>query len=98
MDLAKSLFTPSSEHEGYSGGKEGVAAPNADTLSEDEEQVFTDDSKAGTPIHAGQGTAGKIPTPGGPFSALTPSMWPSTILTELNTSSDDDPNQQPDYR
>ncbi|CAG5089087.1 Similar to sgsm3: Small G protein signaling modulator 3 homolog (Xenopus laevis), partial [Cotesia congregata] len=36
------------------------------------------------------------PVPGGPFSALTPSMWPQDILAKLNQP--EDPNSQPDYR
>lgn len=36
------------------------------------------------------------PIPGGPFSALTPSMWPQDILAKL--SQPEDPNSQPDYR
>ena len=36
------------------------------------------------------------PAPGGPFSALTPSMWPQDILAKLNQP--DDPNSQPEYR
>lgn len=39
-----------------------------------------------------------IPTPGGPFSALTPSMWPQDILVKLGQLDKDDPNSQPDYR
>ena len=40
---------------------------------------------------------GPAPSPGGPFSALTPSMWPQDILSKLNQQSDD-PNSQPEYR
>ena len=40
---------------------------------------------------------GVSPSPGGPFSALTPSMWPQDILSKL-TQQPDDPNSQPDYR
>jgi hypothetical protein len=40
---------------------------------------------------------GVTPTPGGPFSALTPSMWPQDILTKLGQQPDD-PNSQPEYR
>lgn len=44
------------------------------------------------------GLCGEIlsPAPGGPFSALTPSMWPQDILAKLNQP--DDPNSQPEYR
>jgi hypothetical protein len=37
------------------------------------------------------------PSPGGPFSALTPSMWPQDIMAKL-TVIPDDPNSQPEYR
>lgn len=40
---------------------------------------------------------GPAPVPGGPFSALTPSMWPQDILLKLGQQSDD-PNSQPEYR
>lgn len=39
---------------------------------------------------------GLVPSPGGPFSALIPSMWPQDILMKLGQP--DDPNYQPDYR
>jgi small G protein signaling modulator 3 len=39
---------------------------------------------------------GMAPTPGGPFSALTPSMWPQELLSQLGQP--EDPNSQPDYR
>lgn len=38
------------------------------------------------------------PSPGGPFSALTPSMWPQDILLRLGQPEEDGPNDQPDYR
>lgn len=41
------------------------------------------------------------PNPGGPFSALTPSMWPQEILAKLGGESElavAGPNDQPDYR
>lgn len=37
------------------------------------------------------------PSPGGPFSALTSSMWPQDIMAKLTVISDD-PNSQPEYR
>lgn len=37
------------------------------------------------------------PTPGGPFSALTPSMWPQEIMAKQSREQDD-PNSQPEYR
>lgn len=36
---------------------------------------------------------------GGPFSAVTSSMWPQDILVKLSEQDDNsDPNHQPDYR
>ncbi|XP_046658529.1 small G protein signaling modulator 3 homolog isoform X3 [Homalodisca vitripennis] len=63
-------------------------------VSDDEETNRTD--LEGT---EGMGLAveGMSPTPGGPFSALTPSMWPQDILSKLGQLPDD-PNSQPDYR
>lgn len=65
-------------------------------LSEDEGETDTS--------YLGEGTEGLsikadsvTPTPGGPFSALTPSMWPQDILTKLGQQPDD-PNSQPEYR
>lgn len=37
------------------------------------------------------------PSPGGPFSALTSSMWPQDIMAKLSVVPDD-PNSQPEYR
>lgn len=37
------------------------------------------------------------PTPGGPFSALTPSMWPQEIMAKQSREQED-PNSQPEYR
>lgn len=37
------------------------------------------------------------PSPGGPFSALTSSMWPQDIMAKL-TVVPEDPNSQPEYR
>jgi hypothetical protein len=46
---------------------------------------------------------GQIPpvliNPGGPFSALIPSMVPQDILVKLNSTKDtEDPNEQPEFR
>lgn len=44
---------------------------------------------------------GLRPSPGGPFSALTPSMWPQELLAKLGGESElaaAGPNDQPDYR
>lgn len=39
---------------------------------------------------------GAVPNPGGPFSALTPSMWPQDIIAKQTIL--DDPNSQPEYQ
>lgn len=46
----------------------------------------------------GSGLGNEIlsPAPGGPFSALTSSMWPQDILAKLNQP--DESNVQPEYR
>jgi hypothetical protein len=65
-------------------------------LSEDEGDADLSclgDSTDGVSIKAD----GVTPTPGGPFSALTPSMWPQDILSKLGQQPDD-PNSQPEYR
>ncbi|XP_046658527.1 small G protein signaling modulator 3 homolog isoform X1 [Homalodisca vitripennis] len=92
MDVAKSLFG-SRAHEGYAG-KENYNDKVETAVSDDEETNRTD--LEGT---EGMGLAveGMSPTPGGPFSALTPSMWPQDILSKLGQLPDD-PNSQPDYR
>lgn len=41
---------------------------------------------------------GLRPNPGGPFSALTPSMWPQEILAKPESDNGSGPNDQPDYR
>ena len=54
-----------------------------ETLSEDEDDVMqrTSDSVS---VSATYGSASEFtPTPGGPFSALTPSMWPQDIMVKL---------------
>lgn len=38
-----------------------------------------------------------VPSPGGPFSALTSSMWPQDIMAKQSIVPDD-PNAQPEYR
>lgn len=37
------------------------------------------------------------PSPGGPFSALIPSMWPQDVMAKLCVVPED-PNSQPEYR
>ena len=58
-----------------------------ETLSEDEDEVhmtFGDGlSVSATPSYTNDGSE-FTPTPGGPFSALTPSMWPQDILHRLS--------------
>lgn len=50
-------------------------------------------------IRVSGGTGSTEPSVGGPFSAITPSMWPQDILTRLSQQvTHQDPNHQPDYR
>ncbi|XP_076386209.1 small G protein signaling modulator 3 homolog isoform X3 [Megachile rotundata] len=84
MNIAKSLFNVR-DHEGYVGREDHNKKLEA-AISEDEFEVEI------------AGLCGEIlsPAPGGPFFALTPSMWPQDILAKLNQP--DDPNSQPEYR
>jgi hypothetical protein len=94
MDIAKSLFG-NRPHEGYAG-KEDYNDKVDTALSEDEGEAdisYLGEASEGLSIKAD----GATPTPGGPFSALTPSMWPQDILVRLGQQPDD-PNSQPEYR
>jgi hypothetical protein len=59
-----------------------------ETLSEDEEDdIIVGASGEGVSITAmpfGNSNTNFTPTPGGPFSALTPSMWPQDIISRIN--------------
>ena len=59
----------------------------AETLSEDEDYAPEAEgdsiSIAALPDYTECGSD-FIPTPGGPFSALTPSMWPQDIFSRLS--------------
>ncbi|XP_063979790.1 small G protein signaling modulator 3 homolog [Diachasmimorpha longicaudata] len=84
MDIAKSLFNVR-DHEGYVGKDDynkKLEALGSEDDCETDVNGFCDDVIS--------------PIPGGPFSALTPSMWPQDILAKL--SQPEDPNSQPDYR
>ncbi|KAL7288961.1 hypothetical protein TKK_0016922 [Trichogramma kaykai] len=78
MDIAKSLFS-ARDHEGYVGKEEHEKSVKA--AASDEE---TDD--------AAGGSNGEVlsPAPGGPFSALIPSMWPQDILAKLKENDTSD--------
>lgn len=94
MDVAKSLFG-SRTHEGYAGKKDYNDKVETAVSDEDEGErtdICLDDSEG-----LGLAADGHSPTPGGPFSALTPSMWPQDILSKLGQLPDD-PNSQPEYR
>lgn len=67
--------------------------------AEDEDGEYPLDVPEGISISGdGHLPAGLI-TPGGPFSALIPSMVPQEILLKLNNAKEsEDPNEQPEYR
>ncbi|XP_011310920.1 small G protein signaling modulator 3 homolog [Fopius arisanus] len=83
MDIAKSLFNMR-VHEGYVGKDDYNKKLEAGSDDDCDTDIngFCEDVIC--------------PIPGGPFSALTASMWPQDILAKL--SQPDDPNSQPDYR
>ncbi|XP_076448737.1 small G protein signaling modulator 3-like isoform X2 [Babylonia areolata] len=72
-----------------------------DTLSEDEDDdIIMSGSGEGVSVSAMptvNSATNFTPTPGGPFSALTPSMWPQDIISRINHPPED-PNGQLDYR
>lgn len=84
MDITKSFFNLR-DHEGYVG-KEDHNKKLEITLFDDKGEV--EDTGLCEGILS--------PIPGGPFSALTPSMWPQDILVKLNQP--EDSNSQPEYR
>lgn len=97
MDLALSLFGNHST-EGYISGKD-IALNSQVACAEDDDGEFNIDVSEGITISGeGQIPPGLI-NPGGPFSALIPSMVPQEILVKLNnTKETEDPNEQPEFR
>ncbi|EDW15678.1 small G protein signaling modulator 3 homolog [Drosophila mojavensis] len=92
MDMARSIF--GRDHEGYVGREEHTR--KMQTLS-------SDDDVGELPVMMEELSVadGLRPSPGGPFSALTPSMWPQELLAKLGGESElaaAGPNDQPDYR
>ncbi|XP_046560313.1 small G protein signaling modulator 3 homolog isoform X3 [Haliotis rubra] len=72
-----------------------------ETLSEDEEDIVSICTGEGISISATPsftGSGGFIPSPGGHFSALTPSMWPQDIILKFGNAPEEDPTGQLDYR
>ncbi|XP_077979696.1 small G protein signaling modulator 3 homolog [Glandiceps talaboti] len=78
-----------------------------ETLSEDEDDYLSDGNpdsitssitSSPTPLlkMSGQPSGSYHPTPGGPFSALTPSMWPQDILAKLSQT--EDSSNPPEFR
>ena len=58
---------------------------SVETLSEDEDDIIEGCSES-VSVSATQpfrSSSDFSPTPGGPFSALTPSMWPQDIMVKL---------------
>ncbi|XP_059611663.1 small G protein signaling modulator 3 homolog [Phlebotomus argentipes] len=84
MEMAKSLFG-ARDHEGYAGREEHIK--KLDTAASEDDSELAEIAES---LHLVR------PSPGGPFSALTPSMWPQDILTKLGQPESD--SDQPDYR
>ncbi|KAJ7378286.1 Small G protein signaling modulator 3 [Desmophyllum pertusum] len=92
MELAKQVFSSSERKssEGYS-----MYSIKAPTLSEDEDEEAGHDNTLAwddSSIHVASGgtpvTGSFVPAIGGPFSALTPSMWPQDILSRIQQTED----------
>ncbi|XP_041363348.1 small G protein signaling modulator 3-like isoform X1 [Gigantopelta aegis] len=94
MELAKAVFGSHSS-DGYSS-----KVTTADTLSEDEDDIAPSCSVDGVSISAHPNfpnSSDFVPTPGGHFSALTPSMWPQDLIQKLSTLPEGDLSGQLDY-
>ncbi|XP_022670532.1 small G protein signaling modulator 3-like [Varroa jacobsoni] len=77
MELARSILGVGGQHDGYSKG-----APIADTLSEDEDEPEVSEAVSVRASVFGR-NSGYSPSPGGPFSALIPSMWPLDLFASF---------------
>ncbi|XP_066158762.1 small G protein signaling modulator 3 homolog isoform X3 [Euwallacea fornicatus] len=91
MDLAKSLFETRS-HDGYVGKADHSKRELELAIEPDDADDSFTDSFNGLNVEDLL-----TPTPGGPFSALTPSMWPQEIMAKQSREQED-PNSQPEYR
>ncbi|XP_055849031.1 small G protein signaling modulator 3 homolog isoform X2 [Episyrphus balteatus] len=90
MEMAKSIFG-SRDHDGYVGREEHAKKLQFNYSEEDNDLPDLIDELSVVD--------GLRPNPGGPFSALTPSMWPQEILAKLGQPEcEAGPNDQPDYR
>ncbi|CAH1643218.1 unnamed protein product [Spodoptera littoralis] len=91
MDLAKSLFS-SRDHVGYVGREDHERKISAALADDDPEDMI--DAIRGLNI-----ADELLPAPGGPFSALTPSMVPQDIMAKLaQPESEGHGGGLPDYR
>ncbi|XP_037817832.1 small G protein signaling modulator 3 homolog [Lucilia sericata] len=93
MEMAKILF--GRDHDGYVGRDEHTK--KLQTLSSEDDVL----EELPTMMEELSVVDGLRPNPGGPFSALTPSMWPQEILAKLGQPESETsagPNDQPDYR
>ncbi|XP_067118564.1 small G protein signaling modulator 3 homolog [Centruroides vittatus] len=93
MEFARSVL--GMPPEGYSG-----KGTTVETLSDDDDESYPHDVGESISIRAnlfgspsGQGYS---PAPGGPFSALTPSMWPQDLLASF--AQPEDAASYPDFR
>lgn len=90
MDLAKSLFE-ARNHDGYVGKADHNKRELEMAIEPDIDDSLVD-NLGGLNVEDLQ-----TPSPGGPFSALTPSMWPQEIMAKQSREQED-PNSQPEYR
>lgn len=100
MEIARSFFG-TRVPDGYTDGTTHIHVETAADDDEENDDVFLPDAPEGlsTGIRIGRGCGATEPCTGGPFSAITPSMWPQDILTKLSQQDHHhDPNHQPDYR
>ncbi|KAB7496892.1 Small G protein signaling modulator 3-like protein [Armadillidium nasatum] len=93
MEIARSIFG-SRIPEGYSDGNSKINVVSAG--DEENDDVFLPNS---CETLSSLDPSNRGISAGGPFSAVTSSMWPQDILVKLSEQDDNsDPNHQPDYR
>ncbi|XP_068157829.1 small G protein signaling modulator 3 homolog [Drosophila tropicalis] len=94
MEMARSIF--GRDHEGYVGREEHTRKLH--DLTSACEKPDSDILQLPTMMEELKVSDGLRPCAGGPFSALTPSMWPQDILAKLTDGEADLGPNDPEYR
>ncbi|XP_014681898.1 PREDICTED: small G protein signaling modulator 3 homolog [Priapulus caudatus] len=94
MDIARTVFGVRST-EGYMSGKSIKAEMLLEDEDESKHRESGEDASNSVRLSCHGNGSGYTPCPGGPFSALTSSMWPQDILAKL---AQPEGAGQPDFR